>query len=1457
MRKFITLLFLFLTALSISAQSVYDNLIINEIQVCNTDLYLDPSNNYGAWIELHNTGTQVIKLAGLYVTDDKENPKKFKIPGSVANLKAGAFRCIWFDHNQADGNYGGQSDQQVRFKPSVEGGAIYLFDSQGSQICKVEYPAGIPRCSYARTEDGGKTWGTTGQPTPGSSNATSLFATERLPMPHLSKEGGVFEQGKKVRLTVTIPEGATLAYTTDGSTPTLSNGVVSNERFTYLTIEQTTVLRFATFQDGYLPSPVATRSFIFKNHDYYLPVLSVSTHPDNLFDNTIGVYCTGTNGISGKGQSEPKNWNMDWERPVNMEYMVPEKNSDGTTSFTTYINQEVDLEICGGWTRAYGGNTTDGHYWEAKPSFRLKTDKEYEGINVLDYPVFPHKPYNKYKVWQVRNGGNDTYARIIDTSVAQIAIRSDYNLDAQDCQPAHIFLNGQYLGMFNIRESNNRHYGYSNWGIDTDDMDQFELSGGIRMMVGTEDAWKELVNLGLQLSKDQSEDTYQQVCDRLCIDEFANFMAYGLYLGPSDWITNVNNIKAYRSRSDGGKFRFVLFDQDSSFSSDHMLQSVMNGNYGANVDDLFRYLMSYPPFKKKFVDAFCLVDGSLFDPERCEEIVQEIYNRTNRALNFEGNSSNTDVAKKARSMHNGSRMTNMQSVLSLPQPYFAEISSNIPQAQLMLNEQIIPTGKFQGFLYPIDQQIQLTAQAPAGYTFDGWTFAGSDKGIPTSSTDVIPYGASWEYYDQGSMDGMGWQEPDFDSSSQGWKSGRAPLGYGKSGSNIANKTVTQLSYGGDSNNKRPTYYFRYMFDIDELPSEDDVYELHYKVDDGFRFYLNGKDINGFRCPSGCDYDYVTNDWAGDQPDTGIFTIDPADLTLGTNVLAVEVHNTSLTSSDIFWDAQLLHLTYETNNENGTLSSESFNLAEAVPTGSYIITAHYSPVTDPEQLLADGITPIRINEVSAANDIYINDLGKRNDWVELYNTTDQEIDVAGMYLSDKAKKPQKWQITNAGHEDASTVIPPHGTLIIWCDQLEAANQLHAPFKLDNADGASVSIQDQYGRWNDRLDYMEQPRWQTFGRYPDGGNFTTLMTWPTIDSRNLMSSYDYTQDLPSQWDDGLIHITIDLAQGWNWTSHNLATDVHISRFTSAAQEVVGQKNAYKKDPESGEWTGGLDGMEAGLGYKLCCPAPAQVTLRGPLFAFSTTPVAISKGWNWIGCPLFHTTTLQSALAQFSPSEGDVIVGLDEIATFEDGQWEGTLTSVQPGQAYLYKSQRDNTLYWNALSEGNAAPRQYRAAQARESEVWTYDIHAYPHVESLIATLQTDKTDMDTPLFVGAFAGDECRGVGRWDGEQLLFNIHGEQPDSLTFRLLDAEGNTFTSKTQFTFQPQTVLGSRMAPFVLDFNPQDIEDLIAMPSMGGKVVERSYYNLQGQQMESPQGICIEKCLMSDGSMKVRKIRK
>ena len=1065
-------------------------LLINEVQVANIDQFLDNAYCYGSWIELYNASGEDIPLKGLYLTDGEN---ELRLLSSFGTLPPWGFKTLWFDHNRTQGNYGNTARQQVPFKLNAEGGEISLRTEEGTVITSIQYPPSVPRCSWARIGDGAEEWGWTGEPTPDASNAGSRFAQFRLEAPEVDTPSRLFNESFTVR--VNIPPGNKLRYTTDGSAPTKTNGETSTDgRFD---IVATTILRLCFLRDGYLPSPVVTRSYIYRNHAYYLPVLSVVSAPENFFDDTIGVFVRGTNGISGNGQNTACNWNMDWERPVNMEYLVPATGATAGTDYTEVLNQEVDLEICGGYTRAYGGGWGDDRYWEARCSFRLKTDRRYEGVHEISYPVFPSKPHNKYRCWQIRNGGNDTYARTKDPAIQQMVLRSGFYVDCQDYQPAHVFLNGEYFGMLNIRESNNKHFAYSNYGIDFDDMDQFDLSNAqYNQKVGDNKAWLQLQALARRLAATKSDAIYQQVCDLLDIDEYVNYMALECYMGPSDWITNTNNVKGFRSRSDG-KFHFVLFDVDSAFSLPNMLTSLLGTSGGANVDDLFRNLMAYDPFRRQFMDAFCIVGGSVFEPSRCEEIMAEICHNVNPALAFEGSGTGMSLAGTIRSAYNGQRIANLRSYFHPLFNIYADLSANISEARLVLNGQEIPTGRFSGSLFSYKGlPIEIAAKAPAGYVFDGW----DRDGLEPATQTLIPEGSRWMYYDNGSMDHYEWKSAAFDETACGWRSGTAPFGFAAEGCYMQENAVTSLS-GNAGTAKRPTYYFRTTFRIDAPLRDDDILTFSYQVDDGMMLYVNGHEVGGYYVTSGSAYSDFTigGHYEGQEPHAGCLVVPHEYLAEGENQIAVEVKNCSANSSDIWFDGSL---TLTRQKRENVATTETIDLMKLFGKNDTIaLKAIFMPIMDEAQRLEAGASPLRINEVCATGDVYINDYGKRTDWLELYNTTGEDYPLDGVCLSDDPDNPQKYRLGEG-------IVPAHGTCIVWCDKKESLTELHAPFKLENADGAVVSIQAADGSWCDRIEYQQTNKWQTFGRYPDGSNTLCILNQPTIGGSNRLGISDFS-------------------------------------------------------------------------------------------------------------------------------------------------------------------------------------------------------------------------------------------------------------------------------------------------------------------------------------------------------------
>ena len=873
--------------------AVAGSLIINEIMASNVDEFISPAFNFDGWVELYNPTARAVELGGVRVSDGTST---WAMPSTSGVIPAKGYHVVWFDSN--DGN-----PNNAPFKLDTDGGAVVFFSADGRELARQDYPASLERISYARSKDGTGTWGYTGTPTPGTTNANAPQTGVQIDMPQVDQPSQLFTGSLSVK--VTIPVGCTLRYTTDGTLPTLANGETSaTGRFT---VRETQCFRFRLYADSKLPSRVCTRSYIYKDRDYYLPVVSVVTDPDFLYSKEIGVMEIGPNGRPGNGKDEKCNWNMNWERPVNFSFLT----ADGEMA----LNQDVNLEMCGGWSRAWTPH-----------SFKLKGNKELGGDKNLPHPFFVQKPYIRNRTLQIRNGGNDTSCRFKDPSLQYIVQTSGIDIDCQSYQPIHEFINGNYIGVLNMREPNNKHYVYANYGWDDDEIDVFEMSpdSGYVQMCGTADAFKDLMALSKSAANTQ---TYQEIGRMLDLDEYINYMAVQLYLGGTDFPQN--NVKAFRHR-DNGRFRFVLFDLDFAFNSSNAFNDFFGKEYyrfdqlrpaslgritdSIRVVTLFKNMLQNQEFRRRFIDAYCIMGGSVFEKERSSSIIDELLDRVEPAMNLSwGSASSTanDVRNKLNRRLNTaiSALKNYSTFgLSSTQSQEVTLKSNAEGARLFINSQEVPTGYFDGQLFP---PVKLRAEAPAGYVFSGW------------------------------------------------------------------------------------------------------------VDDSGR-------------------------------------------------------------------------TFSTSSEF------------TMPTGNLTLTASFRKLSTVESL-KQGFTPVRINEVSGANDSFIDEYAKKGDWVELYNTTAQPVDVEGMFLTDNLSKPTKYQITK-GDTKANTVIPAHGYLLIWCDNKRATtdNGLHANFKIAD-DGGLLMLTAADQSWSDVLTYDAHDSRTTIGRYPDGSANVYAMNVATIGKSNVYSSY----------------------------------------------------------------------------------------------------------------------------------------------------------------------------------------------------------------------------------------------------------------------------------------------------------------------------------------------------------------
>ena len=714
--------------------------VINELMASNAGSVMSPATNFDSWVEFYNPSDQNVNLAGMYLCDDADH--SWQMPSNIGSIPAKGYKVVWMGSNDIKSN-------QAPFKLDCDGGTIILKDKNGTVVDNLQYPSAMSRTAYARTTDGGNEWGWTSTPTPEASNATSVFASERLEAPVVDKGSTIFKNSLSVK--VTIPEGARLMYTTDGSLPaapksgtdykgTEATKESKDGRFTF---NNTTNLTLRLYKNGYLPSVPVTRSYIKTSSNYTLPIISIVGDKKYFTDPKIGIDCDG-DGTNGKVASytggSPRNYAQEWDRPVNFSYI----SSDGEMLF----NQDANIKISGGYTRT-----------QQYRSFKLKASKVFDGQNRYDYPFFPQKPYNRHKTLLIRNGGNDIWrhnARFIDPALETIIQRSGIDVDVQSYVPVIEYVNGKLRGVFNMREPNNDDYAYANWGYDDEEIDAFE---NLTIKNGDDEAIKRIFELGKKIN---NEGAYEELQTLLDIDEFTNYMAVTFFLYNDDWPDN--NMKAYRSRNDG-RYRFISFDLDYAFKgcwSDSENNPFTNfarfkndsaprTSYNKDIVNLFLNLLNNTDYRQKFITTFCLMGGSVFEPSIASDIVNELLDKVKpmcQLMKQQYINDGHDPDRAASTIKNSlsGRASTMADYmkqfsafgLSSTSKRSVELTTDIDGATLTLNGINVPYAYFKGYLFGT---FSLEAKAPAGYRFVCWKKSGTqystNAAISVTGTSAI------------------------------------------------------------------------------------------------------------------------------------------------------------------------------------------------------------------------------------------------------------------------------------------------------------------------------------------------------------------------------------------------------------------------------------------------------------------------------------------------------------------------------------------------------------------------------------------------------------------------------------------------------------------------------------------------------------------------------------------------
>lgn len=1082
--------------------SSYAQLYINEAMPSNDQTILDPDYQSSAdWIELYNGSPDSINIGGYYLTDNLADPQKWQIPDNTI-IQARGYILIWADDVELG--------LHTCFKLSSSGETIALYDTALTLIDSMTYSSAPVDISYGRTIDGEYTMGLLAIPTPGTNNLDAIVRGY-APEPSFSVPAGFYTENKSVSLSTNLA-GAVIRYTTDGSTPNSSSPIYEAP----VTIRPTTrpkqypeidgdgnitintrTLKARVFHPEYLPSRVVGNTYFINERDFDLPVISISTDEDSLFGDDWGIYVRGNgNGLCGRGAGSLRNWNRDWERPVYFEYFDKDKQR--------HISQTCGASIMGGYSRL----------WDQK-SLNIEADRKYDIIDRLNYKFFEHKNISSFESITLRNSGNDFdgSTTMLRDCFTHALIRDIENIDYQEFTPAVVFINGEYWGMQNIRERLNNYYVEQNHDdVDADNIDFLKNNHEDTIYSDNCDPTYTINNVKhgdaihyesmvdfLETNDLSIQSNYEHAKTLIDIDEFINYCIVNIFVSNDDWPNN--NTRYWRPRTANGKWRWITYDTDfgwgiwgRSETQPTLLRALGDisvlypNNYTGDewAVVVLRNLIESDEFVEEFVQRFMAYLGNTFSPSNLESTLNSIASDIEYEIpyHFDRWGKNENWNYNVDDMLNWAVNGRIDYIQNSLLDRFGYSGTNYltinkyGNGNTTANNSPIYSGNSVEFVSSIP--VRLKAEADPGYEFICWMRVTG----PPQNTTIIDLGSEWKYNDLGEdIHAQAWKSLSFDDS--GWESGIGRLGYGD------DFVTTNLSYGDDSDNKHPCYYFRKTFVIDNIDDLNSML-LETTFDDGIVVYINGIEVYRYNMNQGeTSYDQLATNGQNDSNETRLYeTYVPTSVFQnGDNIIAVEIHQQSTSSStDMGFDLQL---TSQTGLPSGTIVSRNSQLTLTL-TGDDELAAIFDVVQP--------ISGVRINEVMASNQSVITDeYGEYEDWIELYNTGTEAVNVGGCYLTDDLSNQTLYRIP-MDYPD-STTIAPGGYLILWADKDPEQGIRHLDFSI-SGNGESVGLYQPSGNniiTLDEITFQSQTADISYGSIPNGST-NRESTVPTPGAEN---------------------------------------------------------------------------------------------------------------------------------------------------------------------------------------------------------------------------------------------------------------------------------------------------------------------------------------------------------------------
>ncbi len=758
-------------------------IVINEYS-STTSTFLDDYNEESDWIELYNTSSAEVDLKGWHLSDNKDNLAKWTFPS--VKIAANGHLLVMASGKDLTTIAAGKKYLHTNFNISSDGEVVFLANAAGviaHQTDSVPVPCNASR---GLSPDGTGNWVFFAEPTPGKANTTKAFATSATTSVKFSPEGGF--QSSALTVTLSTEGNTPIYYTLDCTEPTDKSLLYTGP----IAVDSTTVIRATTFNGNLMPGQPSTQTYIFPKrlhvlrrdlwdghivdttityqnaalnagiteeeaneflrnggdireitHDttvhygphlvlvhspnFTLPVVSLTTNPDNLWDWNTGIYVAGPNAE----YDEPyygANFHQDWERPVHVELYW----TDGSKR----LDQDAGIQIAGAWSQSNN-----------QKSFSLHARNAY-GKKYFETKLFDELDITRFKSFVLRDSGNDANSTFYRDAMITHLVAAN-NIDIQAYQPAIVYLNGEFWGILNMREKLNEYYIESHYPhVDHDKVDLLAGKGnGVTASEGDLTDYNAMMDF-IQ-SHDLTDDAnYQKVAAQIDVDEYVEYLVSEIYGGNDDWPHN--NVKMWKSKKNGGRWRWMLYDTDQSYNiwgrdvdlvtydklEKCLTEKGKNGDTWSNV--LLRNMVKNTTFRNKLANRFADRMNREFLPANINHLIDSLFNNIRNELPYHDYLWNSGDDGSIMKDFAKSRPANMREHLrksfDVGDDVDVTLNSNDSKAgYIELNSLTLKKFPWKGS-YFTNVPVELRAVARPGYKFVRWEFSG---GLPASTSAGI------------------------------------------------------------------------------------------------------------------------------------------------------------------------------------------------------------------------------------------------------------------------------------------------------------------------------------------------------------------------------------------------------------------------------------------------------------------------------------------------------------------------------------------------------------------------------------------------------------------------------------------------------------------------------------------------------------------------------------------------